>query len=621
MSDDVKRGGIAVETEHIFPIIKKWLYSEKEIFLRELVSNAADAITKLKRLASLGKYEGDETPYRIDVTFNKSEKTLTVADNGIGMTEEELEKYICNMALSGAVDFIQQYEGEESANGIIGHFGLGFYSSFMVADEVEVLTASFTGTPAVRWVCAEDGSYTTYHDAERTCGTSVIMHINEDSIEYLTEAKLREVLNRYCAFMPVEIYLTDEEKEDSAPATDAEDPDAPSDEVAAEMPVNEVEPLWKKNASDCTDEEYKAFYHKVFSDFNEPLFYLHLNADYPLNFKGILYFPKIRENYESLEGKIKLYYNQVFVADNIKEVIPEYLLMLRGVLDCPELPLNVSRSYLQNNAYVSKVSKYIVKKVADKLVSMFRNEREAFETLWKDIKIFTEYAAVSEHSFYDRIKDALLLTMADGSHRTVSECVEAAGEKKIIYYANDPQQQAQYISMFEARGISVVLAESLLDERFLQVLEQNNEGVKFLRVDADTAALREEGAEEAEADADLVSLFNEAVGEGASLSVKAERFADATVPAVLNMDEEQRRMQEMLRMYAPDMPASFGASTLILNTANPIIQGLTEKKYGDRAILVAKQIYALATLSQKTLTADEMKAFLADSYALLALLV
>jgi len=608
MAEEIKKGGISVETEHIFPIIKKWLYSEKEIFLREIVSNAADAITKLKRLASLGKYEATGDGYRIDVSFNKTEKTLTVSDNGIGMTAEELEKYICNMALSGAVEFIEKYEGEseDNKNGIIGHFGLGFYSSFMVADTVEIVTASYTGAPAVHWECGEDGSYTVYGDAERTRGTSVIMHVNDDSAEYLTEGKLREVLNKYCAFMPVEIYLTDEEKEEE---------EKEGEEKTAPSPVNDVDPLWQRRASECTKEEYNEFYSKVFLDYNEPLFYMHLNADYPLNFKGILYFPKIKENFESLEGKIKLYYNQVFVADNIKEVIPEYLLMLRGVLDCPELPLNVSRSYLQNSAYVSKVSQYIVKKVADKLVSMFKNEREQYEALWKDLKTFVEYGAISDRKFYDRIKDALLLTLTSGKKVTVAECIEKAGEKKTVYYAHDLKTQANLIAMYEAEGYEVLHVQTILDDRFLQMLEANGDGVKFVRVDADTSALREEGEEETSEK--LTALFEAFSNEENKLSVRLEKLRDATVPAVLNVSEEARRMQEMMKMYAPDMPAMPLEATLVLNTSCSLVKKLEEDAFGERTEVVASYVYHLATLSQRPLTAEEMKAFLSESYRIL----
>ncbi len=607
--EEKKKGGISVETEHIFPIIKKWLYSEKEIFLREIVSNASDAVTKLRRLASLGKYEADGVPYRIDVSFSRSLKTLTVTDNGIGMTEEELEKYICNMALSGALEFIQKYEGEKEAegSGIIGHFGLGFYSAFMVADTVEVVTASYEGTPAVHFTCTEDGSYEIDGEATHSRGTSVIMHLNEDGEEYLEEAKLREILDKYCAFMPVEIFLTDEDKEE----------DASSDgEKSAPAPINDITPLWQKKASEITDEEYNEFYTKVFREYNEPIFHLHLNADYPLCFKGIIYFPKLKENYESLEGKVKLFYNQVFVAENIKEVLPEYLLMLRGVLDCPELPLNVSRSYLQNSAYVAKLSRYIAKKVADKLAKMAKNEREHYEEIWKDVKTFAEYAAVCEKSFYDQAKDGLLLILSDGKRVTVSEAVEAAGEKKTLYYATDAVLQAQYISMYTARGATVFVADSLLDERFFQMLEQY-ESVKFIRVDADTDALRDGDATE-ERNEHLDELFKAFGKEGKELSVKQECFADTTVPAVLTVSEESRRMEEMMRMYAPDMPSMPTEATLILNTASPVIKGLADGRFGDREKEVAKYVYSLALLSHRALDAEEMKEFLSDSYALLS---
>ena len=607
--DEKKKGGISVETEHIFPIIKKWLYSEKEIFLREIVSNASDAVTKLRRLASLGKYEPDGAPYRIDVSFSKTLKTLTVTDNGIGMTEAELEKYICNMALSGALEFIQKYEGEkeESGNGIIGHFGLGFYSSFMVADTVEILTASYEGAPSVHFTCTEDGSYEIEKDeTEHPRGTSVIMHVNEDSEEYLEEAKLREILEKYCAFMPVEIYLTDEDKEEEAPE---------GEEKQAPAPINDVTPLWQKKPSEITDEEYNTFYTKVFREYNEPLFHLHLNADYPLCFKGILYFPKLKENYESLEGKVKLFYNQVFVAENIKEVLPEYLLMLRGVLDCPELPLNVSRSYLQNSTYVAKLSRYIAKKVADKLAKMCKNDHERYEEIWHDVKTFAEYASVCEKSFYDQAKDGLLLTLSDGKKMTVHDAIEAAGEKKTLYYTTDAVLQAQYISMYTARDNRVFVADTLLDERFFQMLEQY-EGVKFIRVDAGTDALKEEDA--VTENEHLKALFSALGKEGKPLTVKQERFKDTAVPAVLTVSEESRRMEEMMRMYAPDMPGMPTEATLVLNFSSPIIEGLASGKFGEKEETVAKYVYSLATLSHRALDAEEMKEFLFDSYGLLS---
>ena len=609
-----KQGGISVESEHLFPIIKKWLYSEKEIFLRELVSNAVDAVTKLRRLSSLGEYEADGAPYRVDVSFNKTDKTVTVADNGIGMTAQELDRYICKVALSGAMEFMEKYEGkaEGSGNGIIGHFGLGFYSAFMVADEVEVITASYTGAPAVRWIGSESGEYSVYDEGvERARGTSIILHINEEGEEYLSEMKLRDILNKYCAFMPVEIYLSDEEKEPEKP-TDGQDPEAPA-------PVNDTAPLWQKNPAEATDEEYKAFYRKVFADYREPLFHLHLNADYPLNFRGILYFPRLKENFENLEGKIKLYYNQVFVADNIKEVIPEYLLMLRGVLDCPELPLNVSRSYLQNSAYVSKVSAYIVKKVADKLNSMFHTARQDYEKLWDDLKTFVEYAAISDKKFYDRVRPALLLSLVSGDKVTLDEYLESAKElhENTVYYATDPELQAQYIAMYEAKGIRVVRFDGVVDTRFAQTVEQNSDGgkLKFLRVDADLSALSEGGSED---NAALTALLTEAAGEDVKLTVKYERLGADSAPVIVVVSEESRRMEDMLRMYGMDGAGMPKELTLLVNTASPIVSRLGDGSYGDRNAQIAKQLWLLATLSNRKLTADEMKAFLSASYELLS---
>ena len=610
-----KQGGISVESEHLFPIIKKWLYSEKEIFLRELVSNAVDAVTKLRRLSSLGEYEAeDDVKYRVDVSFNKTERTLTVSDNGIGMTEGELDRYICKVALSGAMEFMQKYEGksEGAGNGIIGHFGLGFYSAFMVADEVEVVTRSYTGAPAVRWTGLESGEYSLYDEGvERERGTSVILHINEEGEEYLSEYKLREVLTKYCAFMPVEIYLTDEEKE----------PEEPKDgeTVKEPEPVNDTAPLWQKNQSECTDEEYTEFYRKVFSDYREPLFHLHLNADYPLNFRGILFFPRLKENFENLEGKIKLYYNQVFVADNIREVIPEYLLMLRGVLDCPELPLNVSRSYLQSSAYVSKVATYIVKKVADKLNSMFKLEREKYEGIWQDLKTFVEYASISDRKFYDRVRPALLMKVVSGGFVTLDEYLEGAKEthENTVYYTTDPELQAQYISMYEAKGIKVVSFDGALDTRFAECVEQNEEGgkLRFLRVDADLSAV---SGGESEENASLVELFTGAAGEGSKLIVKLEKLSPSDAPAVLTVSEESRRMEDMMRMYSPDGSVAFPLEAkLLVNTASPIVSRLADGSYGERTDRVARHLLLLATLANRKLTADEMRELLSASFELL----
>lgn len=617
MAEQVKKekGGISVETQHIFPIIKRWLYSDKEIFLREIVSNASDAITKLGRLISLGEAKNIEFDGRIDVRVSKKAHTITVSDNGIGMDAEEVKKYIGNIALSGALEFIQKYEGqsEGAGDGIIGHFGLGFYSAFMVSDRVEVISRSYKGGDGVQWICDESGEYemTVPYDAA-VRGTTVIMHINAEGEEYLEAYKLRSILEKYCAFMPVEIYFEDE---------DAEPKDG--EEAAEKAPINDTHPLWQKNPADCTDAEYKAFYKKVFSDFNEPLFWLHINADYPLNFKGILYFPKLTHEFANMEGQVKLYYNQVFVADNIKEVIPEYLLMLRGVLDCPELPLNVSRSYLQNSGYVSKISAHIVKKVADKLLAMFKNDRAAYEGMWDSVRTFCEYASLCDRKFYDRAKNALLLNIVHGGYMTLPEYLEAAKttNEGVVYYTSDEQQQAQYIAMFEAKEIKVVKFDRMIDTQYLQMLESIDEKVHFRRVDSELAdALRGEG--EAAHSEMLEKLFREASGNE-KLTVKCERLSDAEIPAMLSVNEESRRMEDMMKLYAVggmDINNAYTAeSTLIVNMSNRLIERLAAGKYTDSA-LIAKQIYSLALLSHRRLGEEEMKAFLQSSYAVLSTL-
>ncbi len=605
---NVKKGGISVDTEHIFPIIKKWLYSEKDIFLREIVSNASDAITKLKRLEALGLRDSADEDYKITVRLDSTAGTLTVEDNGIGMTEEELTKYICSIALSGAVDFIKKYENDEgdAKNGIIGHFGLGFYSAFMVSDRVDVITKSYTDEPAVFWSCNEAGEYEATPSDKAEHGTAVIMHIAEDEKGYLSASKIRAMLDKYCSFMPVDIYFDD----GSEDGEDGEDKKA--------EPINDRQPLWQKPISECTDEEYKDFYRKVFLDYKEPLFHIHINADYPLNFKGILYFPKLANEYETIEGQVKLYYNQVYVADNIKEVIPEYLLMLRGVLDCPELPLNVSRSYLQTNTYVSKVSAHIVKKVADKLTSMCKSDREDYGEIWDDIAPFIEYACMRDKKFYDRVKNALLLKLTDGTRVTFDEYLEAAKEKheNKVYYATDAALQGQYISMLEAEGIRVALLERPIDTQFASLLEQYMTDVKFLRVDSDIAdAVKGDG--EISEDERLKEIFASVVTD--KTNVRFDRFKNTSVPAVLNVSEEERRMEEMMRLYnmpSGDFPME---STLVLNSASPLISklsGLAEAE-PDKARKMASYIYKISLLSQKKLSSEEMQAFMNDSFELL----
>ena len=593
-----EKGGISVQTEHIFPIIKRWLYSEKDIFLREIVSNAADAESKLKHLIAIGEARVEDENFKITISVDKENKTLTVSDNGIGMTEEEVKKYINQIALSGALDFIQKYDGQDdtedaSKSGIIGHFGLGFYSAFMVADKVDILTKSFKDEPAVFWTCTDDGDYEMKTAEKDSRGTDIILHINEDNKEYLEENKVRETAEKYCSFMAFPVFLGDNQ-------------------------INDTEPLWMKNPSQCTEEEYSEFYKKVFHDYNDSLFHIHINADYPLNFKGILYFPKPSHEYQNLDGEIKLYYNRVFVADNIKEVIPEYLLMLKGVIDCPDLPLNVSRSYLQTNSYVSKVSAHIVKKVCDKINSLFNTEREKFEGMYDDLKVFLEYACLKDEKFYDRIKSSLLFKSVSGNYKTLDNCLENNEEKK-IYYANDIEQQSVYINMFKNENIDVVIMDKVLDNQFISLLEYKNDGVKFLRVDASSDALKTDS--EGKEDEALEKLFREVSGRE-NLKVTLSALKDKTVPAVLNISEEARRFNDMLKMYGmyngKDMadkqaPEEF---TLSLNSESPIIEKLKNLDE-DASKTVAKQIFNLALLSQRRLTAEELSEFVKDSYSVL----
>ncbi len=613
MSENIKKGGISVETGHIFPIIKKWLYSEKDIFLREIVSNATDAVTKLKRLISLGEIDDYEASFRIDVVLDREAGTLTVSDNGIGMTEDELEKYIGNIALSGAIDFIQKYEDEDdaSSSGIIGHFGLGFYSSFMVADEVEVVTKSYNGAPAVHWTCNEAGEYELETAERASCGTDVIMHINEGE-EYLSISKVKEILKKYCDFMPVEIYLTDAGAEKK-------------DDVKEEA-INDTCPLWQRPISDCTDDDYKSFYHKVFGDMRDPLFWIHINADYPLNFKGILYFPRFDNEYETLEGQVKLYYNQVFVADNIKEVIPEYLLMLKGVLDCPELPLNVSRSYLQTNSYVSKLSNHIVKKVADKLNLMLANDREQYEKVWDDVRTFVEYACLRDRKFFDRVKNAFLLKLTDGKFVTVPEYIEDAKEtnENTIYYATDRSLQSQYISMLNDSGVKVALMDHVIDTQFSAMMEATDPGVKYLRVDADVAGVLKTDDEAVESER-LAQLFKKVSGND-KLIISFNALKNETIPALLNVSEDSRRMEDMMKLYARQMPGLDSEyqveMTLVINSASPLISKVEALLDADtaKAEMIASYIYKLSLLSQKKLSPEEMQSFLSDGFGVLSAL-
>lgn len=612
-----ERGGISVQTEHIFPIIKRWLYSDKDIFLREIVSNASDAITKLRHLCAIGEAQGiDESCYRITVTLDEKAKTVSVDDNGIGMTADEVRNYINNIALSGALDFVKKYEGANAENdGIIGHFGLGFYSAFMVADKVTIETKSYTDEPAVKWTGDQDGSFV-MEDCERAGrGTKVTMFLTEEDKEFGTKAKLTGILEKYCAFMPFPIYLEivgEEPKKDK------------DGNVIAPEPINDTQPLWQKQASECTEEDYNEFYKKVFNDYREPIFHIHLNADYPLNFKGILYFPRMTSAYEGIEGQIKLFYNRVFVADNIKEIIPDYLLMLKGVLDCPEMPLNVSRSYLQSNAYVAKVSAHIVKKVCDKLVSMHDTEPDKFKKEWDELKTFVKYASMRDRKVYDKLKDIVLMETVDGDYVSLKEYLETAREedgKKVVYYATDKKQQAVYINMFKNEGINVVVLADFIDNNYMSIVEQSEENVKFLRIDAQADALKTDG--ESAENEKVKELFAKISGND-TMKITFMPLKDTKIPALLNIDEESRRFSEMMKMYAAaskkmqeDLPQQ---ATLVLNTENALIKKLEtncENGASDIDEAIARQIYTLALIGQRQLTAAELESFLDNSYGLL----
>ena len=612
------KGGISVDTEHIFPIIKKWLYSEKDIFLREIVSNAQDAITKLLRLSSLGKYDAQDEVYKITVSINKEESTLTVDDNGIGMSLEDVKKYICQIALSGALDFIREYEGENesSKNGIIGHFGLGFYSSFMVSTRVDIDTLSYDGSPAVHWSCTDTGEYTISDGDRDTHGTRITMHISPEENEYLDPAKIRSILNKYCAFMPIEIYFDDGNK-----------CNCKSDEVCScgehLCLINDTNPIWMRPASECSAEQYKEFYHKVFSDINDPLFWIHINADYPLNFKGVLFFPKFKNEYDAIEGQVKLYYNQVFVADNIKEAIPEYLLMLKGVLDCPELPLNVSRSYLQTNTYVSKLSAHISKKVADKLNYLKNNEFDEYVKVFEDIKPFIQYSCLKDRKFYDRVKNAILFKLTDDSHLTLDEYIEQAKEtnKNVVYYTVDKLLQEQYIKLYTNKGIKVAVINNNIELQFLSFLEGIQSDIKFLRVDADidTTDSFDGDIDEKEA---LSSIF-ERVTDNKGLIIKYKELNESQAPLMIYVSEESRRMDEMMKLYsAAGNENGFNfplETTIIINTASPLISKLVSmiKNNSENVDKLASYIYKLARLSQGQLSRNEISTFITDTYDIL----
>ncbi len=587
------KGKISVHTDNLLPIIKKWLYSDSDIFLRELVSNAQDAVMKLKKLSAIGEADVDGK-FEIKVELDKENSIITVSDNGIGMTEDEVEKYINQVAFSGAEEFIKKYENEKDEKSrIIGHFGLGFYSAFMAASEVEIDTLSYKGgAKAVHWV-SDGGTEYEISDGERTeRGTTITLHISEDSKEFLEIYKLREILNKYCAFLPVEIYLTDK--------SNTEDKEI--------SPINDTNPLWLKNPSECTEEDYKSFYHKVFFDMNDPLFWIHLNVDFPFNLKGILYFPKLNHEFQSIEGQIKLYNNQVFIADNIKEVIPEYLMLLKGVIDCPDLPLNVSRSFLQNDGYVAKVSAHITKKVADKLNAIYKNDKDEFAKYWDDINPFIKYGCMRDDKFYDRVKDIILFKKLDGSYVSLKELTDS--ETKEVFYVTDENSQSQYIELLKTEGIEPVLLNNMIDNHFSSFIEYKISDVKFKRVDSYIAdSLKDSGEDSKETDKEIEELFT-SYANGAKVSV--EKLKSEKIPAMYILSEEARRMEEMQKMYGgmnlPNMPKP--EETLIINANNPLVNKALNAENTELKDLVCKNIVDMAKLSHNTLNGDDKAAFL-----------
>ena len=538
------KGNISVDSENLFPIIKKWLYSDKDIFLRELVSNGCDAVTKLKKLASIGEAQIDENEkFKVTVSIFKDAKKLVISDNGIGMTAEEIDKYINQIAFSGASDFLSKYkEEDDKGSQIIGHFGLGFYSAFMVADSVEIDSLSYQdGAKAAKWTC--DGSMEfDLTDGDRTeRGTAITLNIAEDSEEFLEESTIRQILHKYCAFLPIEIYVEvpEDKHEDHCDCGHDHDHEHEDDTPSEPKPINNTTPLWMKKPSECTDEEYKEFYRNVFMDFNEPLFWIHLNVDYPFNLKGILYFPKINHEFAGQEGQIKLYNNQVFVADNVKEVIPEFLMLLKGVIDCPDLPLNVSRSFLQNDGYVKKISSHITKKVADKLTSIYNNERENYEKYWDYINIFIKYGCLRDEKFYEKVKDVIIYKDIDGKYLTLDEYLDGK-EEKDVYYVSDPQTQSQYINMFKNQGLNAVVLPSMMDTHFISLVEMKQTGVKFKRIDSainDISDNTEKDDSTKEQEEKLIEKFKNEIKDD-TLKIEVQSLKDDSIPAVILLGEQ-----------------------------------------------------------------------------------
>lgn len=650
-----KKGSLSINSENIFPIIKKWLYSDHDIFFRELISNGCDAVTKLNKLAGMGEYDlPEDHKDTVTVIADEKEKTLRFIDNGIGMTADEVEEYICQIAFSGATDFLEKYKDKTNEDQIIGHFGLGFYSAFMVADRVTIDTLSYKeGAQPVHWECDGGTEYDMTEGTRKEVGTEIVLYLNEDSLEFAKEYRAREVISKYCSFMPVEIFLftaeqwdkyqeelateTVETVEEEKPAeaeekaeekAEGEDSGTKEDEKAEEkkeeyhperVSISDTHPLWTKRPGDCTDEEYKEFYRKVFMDFKEPLFWIHLNMDYPFNLKGILYFPKINNEYDTIEGTIKLYNNRVFIADNIKEVIPEYLLLLKGVIDCPDLPLNVSRSALQNDGFVKKVRDYITKKVADKLNGMFKTDRENYEKYWDDIHPFIKFGCLKDEKFYEKMSGSLLFKNLEGKYLPLSEINEQ--EDKDIAYVTDEVQQSQYIKMYKDAGMDAIYLTHNIDSPFITMLEQKNAGLKFHRIDAEIKQ-QLKGEQDAEALKDttekLQQLFREQLGNE-HLQVEVQDLKDEKISAMITLSEQSRRMQEMMKMYGMgDMGST--ENTLVLNANNALVKYVLENPESEHVSTICHQLYDLALIAHEPLPADEMAAFVERSNEIMMLL-
>ena len=697
----VKHGSLSINSENIFPIIKKWLYSDHDIFVREMVSNGCDAITKLRKLEVMGEYSFPENyKAKIDVIVNPEEKTLKFIDTGIGMTADEVEEYITQIAFSGATEFLEKYKDKTTDDQMIGHFGLGFYSAFMVADEVHIDTLSYKeGAVPVHWTCDGGTEYELQEGNKDSVGTQITLFLNEESLEFANEYRMREVIEKYCSFMPVNIYLSKENAEQQYETIDEADlkeddvvvehihEDAKTEEKENENGEKEIvevspardrvkinkrpvslsnpNPLWMKHPNDCTEEEYKEFYRKVFMDYKEPLFWIHLNMDYPFNLKGILYFPKINTEYDSIEGTIKLYNNQVFIADNIKEVIPEFLMLLKGVIDCPDLPLNVSRSALQNDGFVQKISEYITKKVADKLVGMCKTDRESYEKYWDDISPFIKFGCIKEAKFADKMHDYLLFKNLDGKYLTLKDCIEEnkkeapeseaenteetnadstadteaestqdssshaedgeekEPEKTVIFYVTDEVQQSQYINLFKEAGKDAVILKHNIDSPFISHLEQRDQNVQFKRIDADlTEELRSDEKADEEMTGKLTDVFRKSLNKE-KLEVRVENLKNDGVAAMITLSEESRRMQDMMKMYnmyGMD-PSMFGGDqTLVLNAAHPLVKFVAENVESDKTPVICKQLYDLAMMSHKQLSPDEMTKFIRRSNEILMML-